>query len=232
MNYLIGPDETEVERTIVDTALESGVKHIVYASSVGCRDEDHGVPHWTASYETEEYIKKCHQDRSSDASSSSEFLYHFIRLPHFNENFLPGSYNAPSNGQIFYPFSSEVDIPTTCARDIARTSCKILAMPNKLANGDHIDVVSEVTSVKKIAAALSETMGEKIEPVQGPWVFLTFGHCFGFEPGSIVKMGKFVESTGPTYDCEKLKEFLKEEISVEPLETVEKFVERNFSSSS
>ncbi len=223
LNYAMVENEAEIESTIIDAALESGVQHIIYASTVGC-ENDHGVPHWTSSYKTEEYLKKCYNERG-------DFKYHFSRLAHFNENILPGSYFPPKNGKITCPTNVDAICATASLRDAARVACKLFSEPSRLPNGSSINVVTEEVSYKQIAAAVSKAKGETIVAERGPWIFTTFGHWFGWEANSILCMAKYLNANKCTgFEMDTLRNLLKEEIEAgEPLETIEKFAERHFS---
>lgn len=130
-----------------------------------------------------------------------------------------------------FPWDPKVQIHTASARDCARAACKILAKPDCLENGDYIDIISECLTPAGMAEAVGKAMGEPITAYKGPWIFLWFGHYFGFEASSILTMGQFIEKNWNKdfiKRSDRLSEFLDEEIKEEPLETVEAFAERNF----
>jgi uncharacterized protein YbjT (DUF2867 family) len=222
LNYAMVKNEAEVESSIIDAALNAGVKHIVYASTISC-ENDHGVPHWTSSYATEEHLKKCHSE------SANNFLFHFVRLGHFNENMLPGSYFPPKNGKLTYPWRSDARFPTSSLRDAARVACKLFAEPWKLANGSSIDTVTEYVTTEQIAAGISKAEGKFIKAAKGPWIFTTFGHYFGWEASTILTMAEYIDANELLdMNFDTMLNLLKEEIDVEPLETIEKFTKRHF----
>lgn len=225
LNYAMVKNEAEVEKTIIDAALESGVQHIVYASNVGC-EKDHGVPHWISSYKTEEYLKERY---SKD--DGKDFKYHFMRLAHFNENFTPGSYFPPKNGKITYPWNADALVATSSLRDAARVACKLFAEPCKLPNGSYIDAITEDMTSTGIAAAISKATGETVTAVKGPWIFTAFGQWFGWEANTILCMAKYIDVNNCNgFDLDAMRNFLQEEIEDgEPLETIENFAKRHFS---
>jgi len=227
LNYAMVKNEADIESRIIDVALESCIQHIIYASTVGC-ERDHGVPHWTSSYRTEEYLKLCHEKQGKD------FKYHLVRLGHFNENILPGSYMPPKNGTITYPWGANVPVVTSSLRDVARVVCKLFAEPWKLQNGCSIDAITEYVTVSDIAASISKAKGETISAAKGPWIFTTFGHWFGWEANTILCMAKYIDAQRfpLDFDIDGMRDFLEKEIrdDNEPLETMEKFAFRHFSS--
>lgn len=232
LNYAIVQNEAEIEKLIIDVAIESGVKHIIYASTCETKDQ-HGVPHWESSRKTNEYLRECLAAKQKEGWTNEDFCFHLLQLPHFNENILPGSYFPPKNGAITYPWRSNAQFATCSLRDAARVACKLFADPTLLANGASIGAITEFVTVEKIASAVSEACGETIRPAKGPWIFTTFGHWFGWEASSILIMAEYIDKYEFTEDMSsvKMSEFLKEEIKTEPLETMAKFALRNFAAS-
>ena len=232
LNYAMVENEAEIERSVIDAAIESGVKHIIYASTVGC-EKDHGVPHWASSYKTEEYLKECHSNCIEKKEGCEDFKYHFVRLGHFNENILPGSYFPPKNGMITYPWRSDARCGTSSLRDVARVSCKLFAEPWKLDNGSSIDAITDCFTPDNIAEYLSNATGEETRATKGPWIFTTFGHWFGWEANSILFMAKYIDANDYVdfSSVTNMQTFLQNEIETEPLETMESFCRRHFSGS-
>jgi hypothetical protein len=100
VNYIMCKEELTINKNIVDTAIGADVKHIIYSSTVSCdKKVNQTVPYWNTSYETEQCIAQAFKNKTGDSSS---LKYHFIRLAHFNENLLPGSYFPPKNGTVTY----------------------------------------------------------------------------------------------------------------------------------
>lgn len=229
LNYAMVEIEAEVEKTIIDAALESGVQHIIYASAVGCQ-KDHDVPHWVSSCKTEDYLKERYNNNKDEGKD--DFKYHFMRLAHFNENFTPGSYFPPKNGKINFPWNTDSLIATSSLRDVARVACKLFAEPWKLPNGSFIDAITEDVTTADIAAAITKATGETVTAVKGPWIFTTFGHFFGWEANTILCMSKYIDANNLIgFDLDAMRNFLQEEIEEgEPLETIEDFAKRHFSS--
>ena len=112
LNYALVENEAEIEKLIIDVAIEVGVKHIIYASTAGKKNQ--GVPHWTSSRKTDEYLEEC---LSKAREEGKDFTYHLVQLGHFNENILPGSYFPPKNGKISYPWRGDVQFATSSLRD-------------------------------------------------------------------------------------------------------------------
>ena len=84
-----------------------------------------------------------------------------------------------------------------------------------------------------MAEYISKTTGTLTKAYKGPWIFLKFGHWFGFEASTILTMGERIENhwTKDGYIQQQkhtISEYLKEEIEQEPLECVEAFVARKF----
>jgi nucleoside-diphosphate-sugar epimerase len=229
LNYAMVENEAEIETSIVDAAIESGVKHIIYASTSGC-GRDHGVPHWTSSYKTEEYLKECHS-KCTEKKEGEDFKYHFVRLGHFNENILPGSYFPPQNGKITYPWGSDIRVATSSLRDIARVACKLFTEPWRLDNGSSIDALTEFFTPNDIAKCVSNAKGEAIIAAKGPWIFTTFGHWFGWEASTVLSMAKYIDANEfvEGLSITDMHDFLQNEIEAEPLETIESFARRHFS---
>lgn len=229
LNYAMVENEAEIERSIIDAAIESGVKHIIYASTVGC-ERDHGVPHWKSSFKTEEYLKECHS-RCTEKKGGDDFKYHFVRLAHFNENILPVSFFAPKNGYITYPWRTDVRCATSSLRDVARVACKLFTEPLRLDNGSSIDAATEFFTPNDLAKYVSNAKGEAISAAKGPWIFTTFGHWFGWEASTILSMAKYMDiNEFVDVSITDMHDFLqKKEIEIEPLETIQSFVCRHFS---
>lgn len=229
LNYALVQNEAEIEKIIIDAAIDSGVKHIVYSTTAAC-EKDHGVPHWESSRKTNEYLRECLAAKRKEGCTDEDFRFHLLQLAHFNENILPGSYFPPKNGAIAYPWRSDAQFATCSLRDAARVACKLFADPALLANGASICAVTEFVTVEEIAAAVSEARGERIRPAKGPWIFTTFGHWFGWEASSILTMAEYIDKYEFMDDVSTVEmgEFLKEETKTEPLETMTKFALRNF----
>lgn len=226
LNYAMVENVADIEKSIIDTAIESGVKHIVYASTAG--EKNQGVPHWKSSLMTDEYLEKC---LSEARKHGKDFTYHLVQLAHFNENILPGSFFPPNNGKITYPWRSDAQFATSSLRDAARVACKLFVEPQKLNNGGTIDAVTELVSVDNIAKSLSKATGDKIRAKKGPWIFTTFGHWFGWEASAILTMAEYIDTHGFVKDLSltDMADFLQEEIEAgEPLETMEIFARRHF----
>mmetsp|Transcript_23488 Transcript_23488/g.27732 ORF Transcript_23488/g.27732 Transcript_23488/m.27732 type:complete len:329 (-) Transcript_23488:66-1052(-) len=226
LNYALVKNEAEIEKLIIDVAIESEVKHIVYASTVS--QKNHGVPHWASCSKTEqhleEYLSKTQQD-------GHDFKYHLIKLAHFNENILPGSYFPPKKGKLTYPWRSNARFATSSLRDAARVACKLIVEPAKLENGGSVDALTELVTVDDIAKDISKATGNEVLPTKGPWIFTKFGHWFGWQASSILSMAKYIDAHGfvDGINFNEMTDFLEEEIKAgEPLETVGMFAYRHF----
>ncbi|KAL3928664.1 MAG: hypothetical protein SGARI_004970 [Bacillariaceae sp.] len=154
-----------------------------------------------------------------------------VRYAHCNENMQ--SFFAPKKGWMAFPWDPSVEIHTASVRDGARVACKMFCEPDLLDYGEAIDIVSDFMSPNKMAEYITNTTGTTTKAYKGPWIFIKFGHWFGYEASSILTMGKRIEThwkkegylTPLKHD---ITEFLADEIKEEPLETVEAFVERSF----
>ena len=229
LNYALVKNEAEIEKLIIDVAIKTGVRHIIYSTVAAC-ENDYGVPHWESSRQTNEYLRECLAAKQSEGCPDDAFRFHLVQLAHFNENILPGSYFPPKNGSITYPWRSDAQFATSSLRDAARVACKLFTDPTLLANGAAICAITEFVTVNKIASAVSDARGETIRPAKGPWVFTTFGHCFGWEASSILHMSKHIDKYEfmEGVSTVEMGKFLREEIKTEPLETMTQFAKRHF----
>jgi hypothetical protein len=108
VNYIMCKDEFSINKSIIDAAVGAKVQHIIYSSTLACNKKaNQTVPHWNTSYQTEQYVREVHE-KSGDA-----FKYHFLRLGHFNENLLPGSYYPPKNGTVTIPWEPTAGVYTS-----------------------------------------------------------------------------------------------------------------------
>ena len=232
LNYAMVENEAEVEKTIIHAAIDAGVKHIVFASHINC-EKDHDVPHWESSRKTNEYLQECLMKAQAKQKFYTDFRFHLVRLGAFNENVLPGSYFPPKGGKMTFAWRADARVATTSLRDVARVAYKIFAQPLKLENCASINVATEFVTPNDWAAAISKANNENITAVQGPWIFLTFGHYFGWEANSILTMSEYIDKHEFINDINptEVLTFLQEEIDIEPLETVKAFAKRHFFSS-
>jgi NmrA-like family len=239
INSTMSKDEAKQYEQIIDVAVdEVGIQHLIYSSTVECQ-KDHGVPHWETSQHTEMYLQQKYQECKGTAK---QFGYHLVRFSNCNENML--TYFAPKNGYMAFPYDPSVGGHTASVKDGARVACRLFAQPNSLPM-DGTGIVNVATeyrtandwaaAVTKAKAGETDCFGKAKKPIRaykGPWIFVKFGHNFGWEPSSILTMGAYLEkywsesyiSTGTS-----IHEYLKEEIQAgEPLETIEEFATRHF----
>ena len=209
----------------VDAAIDAHVKHIIYSSTVAC-DTNTGVGHWESSFQTESYLRKAAEQADYD------LRYHSVRLSHFNENILPGSYFPPKKGKLKYLWGVDVSVATSSLRDAARVVVKLFADPSLLPNGGHTDAVTESVTPNQIAQAISVAKNETIKAAHGPLFFLRFGHLFGWIPNSIVTMAKFIDNSeshpGYKANSDDMLNLLRDELEDEPLETIDEFALRHY----
>ena len=230
LNYVAVKDQTKIEAGIIDAAVQTNVKHIIYSSIVGC-DTNTGIGHYESSYNTELYLKKVEQQRN-------DLTVHFVRLgPHYNENILQqgsssSSYNfgVPNfkKKKIQYPWDSHVPFPTSSLRDVGRVVGKLFVDPSL--GPQSIDAVTEVTTANDIAHALTLATNTTIRATKGPWVLLKFGKLFGWQAKSILQMSKYIDGglDGYNVNLNDMKYFLMDELKDEPLESIEKFALRHY----
>ena len=138
-------DRADQHRTFVDTAVEAGVRHIVYTSFYGAAADSiftHGHDH----YATEEHIR------------ASGMGYTFLRdnfyldvLPHF----------VGEDGVIRGP-AGDGRVAAVAREDIARVAVEVLVRPGDHENAGYDLTGPEALTMTDVAAILSGTGGGKV----------------------------------------------------------------------
>ncbi|GAB3827919.1 SDR family oxidoreductase [Pontibacter rugosus] len=155
--FMVAPfadDQVEMEKTLVDEAKRTGVKHIVKLSSMGA-DEEPGILLGLWHREIERYIE------------DSGISYTFLRPTSFMQNYI--DYNAASikqEGKFYQPLGNG-KVSYIDARDIAAVGVETL-----LKEG-HVGKIYELTgpealSNNEVAALLSEVSGKQVAYIDTP----------------------------------------------------------------
>jgi nucleoside-diphosphate-sugar epimerase len=227
----------KVYERIIDCAIQVGVRHIVYASHMACdRHNDHPVPpQWEEARHTEAYLAI----RQDEESAKQSFTYHILRYPpllHDHVLQLPHD-----DSWIAFAWHPSVRVHTVSAVDGARVAWKLLEHhpTTLLKNGAVINIMTDYKSPHEIAQTITlrRNTTQRLQAYKGPASLVTMGALLGNENKRILAMGEYIEQhwsqdhgKQPTKYC--LQDVLKEELEAEPLETLDAFVERVFSSTS
>lgn len=181
----VGPQEVAMGKNIIDSAVASGVKHIIYSTSLSA-DPENGFPDGSPKREVEDYLR------------SIGIGFTIFRPAPFMENFAGQQASIFSNG-ITGPQSPEYVSQYISVNDIAFFAATAFEKPGEWI-GAELNIASDEMTQAELAELFAEVMGQPVSYQQTSW-----DEAAKRMPERLVKIFRWYESSGFKVDVDTLR---------------------------
>lgn len=147
--------EEEQGKRLAEVARKAGIQHYVY-TSVGSAHRKTGIPHFENKWRIEETVR------------AQRFPSHVILRPvFFMENWLGAFADGIKQGKLVVALEPSTSLQQVAVEDIGELGALAFTRHAELA-GKEIDLAGDSVTMPELAAALTETLGRKVEFVKQP----------------------------------------------------------------